>query len=106
MPMQQNVSGCVEALEGLRSLVSAKRWKSLAKAEEAFNTAFCKLRLDIAGQDIAENDQQTLKNLEQQVRRIQRDIRMEMGGISEKLDWLDTEQKRTGNTLHHLDSNA
>jgi len=106
MPMQQSVSGCVEALESLRSLVSAKRWKSLGKAEKVFNNAFAQLRHDMDGQDLAGNDQQTVKNLEQQVRRIQREIRMEMGGISEKLDWLDTEQKRTSTTLQHLDSNV
>jgi len=106
MAMQKSVSWCVEALESLRSLVSAKRWKSLAKAEKTFNTAFSQLRHDIAGQALEVNDQQTVKNLEQQVRRIQREIRMEMGGISEKLDWLDTEKKRTGTTFQHLDSNA
>jgi len=104
--LQQNVSGCVVALEDLRLLLSSKRWKSLPRTEEAFNKAFSRLRQEMAGQSLGDDDQHTVRSLEQQVRRIQREIRREMCGISDKLHWLDTEQKRTRNTHQYLNSSA
>ncbi|OIO70462.1 MAG: hypothetical protein COW19_00160 [Zetaproteobacteria bacterium CG12_big_fil_rev_8_21_14_0_65_55_1124] len=106
MPVQQSISGCVQALEGLRLLVRSKRWTSLAKSEEVFNKAFSQLRQDMEAGCPDVNDQETVKSLEQQVRRIQREIRREMCEISEKLQWLDTEKKRTRNTHQYLNSSA
>ena len=107
MSMQQSAPGCVEALTYLRLLVSAKRWKSLPKSEEIFNKAFSQLRQDIAARGCPDvNDQQTVKSLEQQVRRIQREIRREMCEVSEKLHWLDMERKRLRNTHQYLNSST
>jgi len=104
--MQQSAPGCVEALEYLRLLVSAKRWQSLPKSEEKFNKAFSQLRQDIAGGCSDANDQLAVKSFEQQVRRMQREIRREMCEISEKLHWLDVERRRMQNTHQYLNSST
>jgi len=106
MTMQQSLSGCVKALAELQLLINSKRWESIPKCEEMLNSAFLQLRQEMVG-DIADvNDQQNVKLLEQQVRRIQREMKMEMGEMAEKLGWLDMEQKRTSTTLRHLGSES
>ena len=106
MDVQRSISACAEAMEDIRLLVSSKRWKSYATVDEAFSKAFSQLEKGLAGKSLAVNDHQALIRLEQQVRRVQRDIRREMGEISEKLHWLDTEQNRTLKTHQHLDSSV
>ncbi len=106
MAMQQSLSGCVKALAELQLQVNSKRWKSIAKSEAMFNSAFSQLRQDMAEQALGDDDQQNVKLLEQQVRRIQREMRRAMSGISEKLDWLAVEQKRTRNHQQQLGLSA
>jgi TRAP-type mannitol/chloroaromatic compound transport system substrate-binding protein len=102
MGMQQSLSGCVKALAELQLLVNSKRWHAIPKSEEMFNNAFAQLRKDMAGGVSDVNDQQSVKLLEQQVRRIQREMRRGMYDINEKLDWLATEQRRTQHQYQQL----
>jgi len=104
MVVQQAISECAEVVDRLHA--NSKRWKTQPIADEAFNSAFAKLRQDLIRQSIGENDQQALKKLEQQVRRVQRDIRREMCEINEKLEWLEREQRRMLSTHQYLDSSA
>jgi len=106
MAMQQSLSGCVKALAELQQLVNSKRWKSIPKSEKIFNSAFLQLRQDMAGGVPDVNDQQSVKLLDQQVRRIQREMQREMCGVSEKLDWLAAEQKRTRDQFQQLGLSA
>ncbi len=102
MSVSRSISRCVEALECISMHVQAKRWQSLPDAEGVFTKAFSRLRQDMVEQECDVHDQETMLKLDQQLRRIQRDIRKEMCGVDEKLHMLETEQKHALNTLQFL----
>jgi len=102
MSVPRSLAKCSEVLEHIHMLMHTKHLKSLPDSEDEFTQAFSRLKSEIAGQSLNINDRENMLNLDQQLRQLQRGLRKEMRGFSEKLHMLEAEQKRAHKALQYL----
>ena len=95
MSIQQQLSRCLELIEAMQQQLRAGKWQKLALLEGEYARLFEQLKGDVAVADRFDHvTVAAMQRLEQQQRRLQRQLSVQMRDAAEKIAVVDDARKR------------